>query len=402
MEPVKIIHSDGHSLVTPDLSPRVASCRLSYINRCTGLTLTAQRCVELLERMGHSAHIESEDVLQVSIPATRPDVLHECDLMEDVAVAYGFDHLPRRFPATNTVAAPLPINKLSDVLRRELAYAGWVEALSLILCSHDEAYKWLRRTDPGKEAILLENPKSLEYQMVRTSLLPGLLKTLRENRKHSLPWRLFEVSDVARQDEKDLERRATNERRAVASYSDREAKFEVVHGLLGRLMQVLDVPYVAGGAAAASSSSAKKQGKSDGGHASRDRGGYWIEESEDPTFLPGRAAVVKYRTPVREEQKQQQQKQPAMGDDVDATKRAAPTASSKDVEQRLGKEADEQSTVASTLSSLASKLHLSSSTQKGGEVITVGQLGVLHPEVLASFGLDWPTAVLELQLEPFL
>lgn len=328
--------------------------------------------------------------------------------MEDVAVAYGFDHLPRRFPSTNTVAAPLPINKLSDVLRREFAYAGWVEALSLILCSHDEAYKQLRRPDPGSEAILLENPKSLEYQMVRTTLLPGLLKTLRENRKHSLPWRLFEVSDVARQDAEDLERCAKNERRAVASYSDREAKFEVVHGLLGRVMRVLDVPYLQGGREAASSSSSSA-GKKESGHAGRDKGGYWIEESDDPTFMPGRAAVVKFRTPVREQEekeeaKEQEIKAPATGDDVDAAKRAAPTASATDVEKHLGdadkKQQSSKDSAISAISNLASKLHLGG--RKGGEVITVGQLGVLHPEVLAAFGLDWPTAVLELQVEPFL
>ena len=76
-----------------------------------------------------------DELIEVTIPCTRPDILHECDLMEDVAVAYGFDNLPRRFPSTNTVAAPLPVNKLSDILRRECAYAGWIEVLPLILVS---------------------------------------------------------------------------------------------------------------------------------------------------------------------------------------------------------------------------------------------------------------------------
>jgi len=50
-------------------------------------------------------------------------------------VAYGFDNLPRRFPSTNTVAQPLPINKLGDLVRRECAYSGWTEVLPLILVS---------------------------------------------------------------------------------------------------------------------------------------------------------------------------------------------------------------------------------------------------------------------------
>lgn len=53
--------------------------------------------------------------------------------MEDVAIAYGFDRVPKRFPKTNTIAQQLPINKLSDLLRREVALAGYTEALTFAL-----------------------------------------------------------------------------------------------------------------------------------------------------------------------------------------------------------------------------------------------------------------------------
>ena len=81
----------------------------------------------------------SPDELQVQIPATRPDILHECDIMEDAAIAYGFNNLPDTFPATSTVAQPLAISKLSDVVRIEWALAGWVEVLPLILVSPKDA-----------------------------------------------------------------------------------------------------------------------------------------------------------------------------------------------------------------------------------------------------------------------
>lgn len=75
------------------------------------------------------------DEILVEIPATRPDILHECDIMEDAAIAYGFNNLPDTFPTTSTVAQPLAISKLSDVIRVEWALAGWVEVLPLILAS---------------------------------------------------------------------------------------------------------------------------------------------------------------------------------------------------------------------------------------------------------------------------
>ena len=43
--------------------------------------------------------------------------------------------------------------------------------MPLILCSHDENFAWLNRTDDRNTAVKLANPKTAEYQVVRTSLL---------------------------------------------------------------------------------------------------------------------------------------------------------------------------------------------------------------------------------------
>lgn len=122
--------------------------------------------------------------------------------MEDVGIAYGFNNLPRSSPNKSaTIGRPLPINKLSDIVRAESAMAGWTEVMPLVLCSHDENFAWLNRKDDGKTAVKLANPKSLEYQVVRTSLLPGLLKTIRENRNVALPVKVFESADIVVKDE---------------------------------------------------------------------------------------------------------------------------------------------------------------------------------------------------------
>lgn len=78
--------------------------------------------------------------------------------------------------------------------------SGWSEVMPLILCSHDENFKWLNRSDDGTIAVRLQNPKTAEYQIVRTSLLPGLLKTIGSNKHHSVPMKIFEVSDVVFKD----------------------------------------------------------------------------------------------------------------------------------------------------------------------------------------------------------
>ena len=221
IEPVKIVSPhNGQSRTAPDLAPRRTNASLSYINACCGLSLSASETCSLLSRMALTAQPSTEDpdILDVQIPPTRADILHQADIMEDAAIAYGFNHLPRAFPQiSGTIAQPLAINKLSDIIRLEAAMAGWSEMLPLILCSHAENFAYLNRKDDGNTAVKLANPKTAEYQVVRTSLLPGLLKTLRENGHHTKPMKIFEVSDVAFKD-LSLERKSRNERHFAAAW----------------------------------------------------------------------------------------------------------------------------------------------------------------------------------------
>ncbi|KAH9222835.1 hypothetical protein DL95DRAFT_325926 [Leptodontidium sp. 2 PMI_412] len=282
IEPLKIISEhNGLTRQTPDLSPRLAEAEVDYINNCCGLQETPERICQLLTKMCYTAKPSSKDknIIEVSVPPTRADVLHQCDIMEDVAIAYGFNNLPRTSPnKASTIAQPLMVNKLGDIVRQETAMAGWSEVMPLILCSHDENFGWLNRKDDGTTAVRLANPKTAEYQVVRTSLLPGLLKTIRENKKHSVPIKVFEVSDVAFKDES-LERKSRNERHFAAAWYGKTSGFEVVHGLLDRVLLMLKTAFIT----------------HEEGLEGKKVDGYWIEEIDEPTFFAGHAAAIYLR-----------------------------------------------------------------------------------------------------------
>jgi phenylalanyl-tRNA synthetase beta chain len=137
IEPVLIHQADGSSRLHPNVEPRKTSASTKYINASVGLDLTPAAISTLLTQMSLAATPSptdpSGDSLDVLVPCTRPDILHECDIMEDAAIAYGYNKLPKSLPRTNTVAKPFPVNRLADVLRKECAMAGWIEVLSLIL-----------------------------------------------------------------------------------------------------------------------------------------------------------------------------------------------------------------------------------------------------------------------------
>lgn len=247
------------------------------INRALGLALPAEAIAALLRRMQHAAAPTPDGAaVRLAVPPSRSDILHACDVVEDVAIAHGFNNIPRQAPGCATQGRELPINQLSELLRGECAMAGYTEVLTWALCSAAENFAHLRRADDGRTAVEIGNPATAEFEVCRTSLLPAALKTLGANRDTPLPMRLFEVGDVVLLDAA-REVGARNERRLVAVHCGRDSGFEAVHGLLNRLMEVLGVPLAGGGDAALEA---------------RAGGSYEWRPSAEPTFFPGRQATV--------------------------------------------------------------------------------------------------------------
>ena len=294
VEQVDVVYeATGEVQTLPSMTVRKATATLSEIRSMVGVDdLEADQVCSLLDKMmlGPATYDAASDNVTVTVPPTRSDVLHACDIVEDVAIAYGYNNVPLRVPASKAPGKELPINQMTDLLRYEIAQAGYIEILSLGLCSHDENFKFMRRKDDGKKAVVLSNPQTVEFQIGRTSLVPGMLKTLCENR--SMPFkdgvRLFEISDVMLLDETE-DTGVRNERRIVALYSGMTAGNEIIHGLVDRIMQLVSVrpsaEYSPDGAEAA---------------ALRDntepRGEYLIKPSdEDGMYFPGRGANVVFR-----------------------------------------------------------------------------------------------------------
>lgn len=121
------------------------------------------------------------------------------------------------------------------MVRHEIAQAGYVESLTFALLSAQNNYVRMRQEVNHNECVRLSNPKTQEFEIVRTSLLPGLLMCLKENSALNVPQKLFEVSDtVVKCSETDTG--AKNIRKVAAMVIDTSSNFEVIHGLLDLIM----------------------------------------------------------------------------------------------------------------------------------------------------------------------
>lgn len=278
VEPVEVVSPDGMSNLYPDLSVRSLEVDVSSINGLIGVSLQAQEMAELLNRMQLSATVKSDAKLKVLVPPTRSDILHACDVAEDVAIAYGYNNIVRTVPTSYTQGKQQPLNHFSDLVRAEIAMAGFTEVVTWILGSHHENFAMVNREDNGKTAVIVGNPRTSEFEVVRSSLLPGILKTVGHNKDSPRPIKLFEVSDIVRLDtEEDVG--AANHRHLAALYCNLNSGFEVIHGLVDRLMEIVGVPVV----------------EFDENTQSYSDNGYYITPSQEPEFFTGRQANIMFK-----------------------------------------------------------------------------------------------------------
>ncbi len=188
------VYDDGKKTLSPDFTPLQRTVSLSSVNRILGTNLTEKEIILHLEKMGHRVTDKGNRTLQVDIAAWRSDILHEVDLIEDVAVGYGFDQFETDLPRSLTFGGRLPNQAFIEGLRLVMIGFGFNEVTTFVISNKDDEFH--RMGLEKKNMVELENPIGEEYSGLRMSLLPSLLKLLRENRHHPLPQQIFEIGIV--------------------------------------------------------------------------------------------------------------------------------------------------------------------------------------------------------------
>ncbi|MFB0566991.1 MAG: phenylalanine--tRNA ligase subunit beta [Candidatus Bathyarchaeia archaeon] len=190
------VNYPNRTVVSLDLKPQKMKLRINYANELLGLRLSEAQVVESLRKCRLDAKTLRNGVVEVAIPAYRIDVLHEVDLVEEVAIGYGYYRLKPTIPKTLTIGEQHPAQRTANVVRQIITGLGFTEVMNFTLINEVVHYEKMRLK--ARKAIKLANPVSAEYTILRESLLPSLMKNLRDNKHESFPQCLFEVSDVGR------------------------------------------------------------------------------------------------------------------------------------------------------------------------------------------------------------
>ncbi|MCE4627743.1 MAG: phenylalanine--tRNA ligase subunit beta [Desulfurococcales archaeon] len=175
---------------TPLLEWKRVEISQDSISRILGYEVTPSEAARLLEYMRHRASEIRGHRLVVDVPPFRADVIGEIDLVEDIAMAVGYDSLGPLYERPVMRGSLLDSTLLSRAVRRLSIGLGFTEVASLTLTSP----RLLEAL--GISGVRVENPVQLEYSVLRPSLAPGLIAVARENQHAEKPVKVFEIGSV--------------------------------------------------------------------------------------------------------------------------------------------------------------------------------------------------------------
>ncbi|AXI24752.1 phenylalanine--tRNA ligase subunit beta [Methanofervidicoccus sp. A16] len=186
-----------HSKVYPDLTPQTYEVSVDLVNKRLGLNLNPGEIINALRkgRMEGEYNYERNSIA-VQVPPYRVDILQEVDLIEEVAINYGYDRFTGTLPEVLTVGEKHPLEKKLEYIRSIMIGHGFYEVVNLTLSNEEVLFKRMNIEVGERDYVEVLKPASIEHRVVRTWILPLLLETLYINKINELPQRIFEVGDV--------------------------------------------------------------------------------------------------------------------------------------------------------------------------------------------------------------
>jgi phenylalanyl-tRNA synthetase beta chain len=179
----------GKKEITPDFTSEKMKLNLSNVNKMLGLEIKETEAKNLLEKMGHNY---SKGIVEIA--PWRIDIMHEVDIIEDIAIAYGYNNFTPEIPSIATIGEIDKLELLKKKISEILSGLSMLEVSNYHLLTLDDA-----KILDLKDSIEVEDSKS-EYKILRPNLLLLSLKNLKNNVDCEYPQKIFELGRIFQKD----------------------------------------------------------------------------------------------------------------------------------------------------------------------------------------------------------
>jgi phenylalanyl-tRNA synthetase beta chain len=205
IESVVIIYGK-ESIVSPNLQLRkFEGLELSYINNVLGIQITPELALKCLKKSRLDGLIDGCKIT-CNVPRYRTDISEAIDLVEDIGIGYGIFNLDPTLPAYRFSGIRSRNTIIFEKIRQTLVGMELIENVNFSLISRTLEHEYVNRGNDYKDVVAVVGSKSGEHEILRSSLLPSLLRSLSHNIHEEYPQRLFEIGKVFSSDEDAVER----------------------------------------------------------------------------------------------------------------------------------------------------------------------------------------------------
>ncbi|MCD6301302.1 MAG: phenylalanine--tRNA ligase subunit beta [Staphylothermus sp.] len=208
------------------------------VNEVLGTNLDTKQIVVFLKKFDYQVPSNHEGHLVVVAPPYRVDIKSWIDVVEDIAMAYGYDMIGSTaydLPKATHPGRVHPLEFISITLRKILVGMGFIEVVNYMMSNPQVQLEIFGIED---ELITVANPKMEKFTSLRRWLVPGLLEVINANKEKEVEIKIFEIGDVAIPD-KSTETGARIERRLGIAVSHRKATLTDGLAIVTTLMERL-------------------------------------------------------------------------------------------------------------------------------------------------------------------
>ena len=185
IESVDVHYPEGDKMTTPFLFEESVKISSAQIKKLTGLELKEEEIKKLLEKMQY----QYENGF-VKIPNYRRDIMHPVDIIEDIAIAYGYNNFESLHLQAYTTGKTFDIIKFANKARELAVGLGYQEVFSAILSNKETMFEKMN-TEPFS-VVELKEYMSEKYSIIRNWILPVLMDVLSKNKHVEYPQKIFE------------------------------------------------------------------------------------------------------------------------------------------------------------------------------------------------------------------
>ena len=231
---------------TPNFENHTMQLNIEYTNKTLGLNLSPKHIIELLQTAGLNTTTQTttnnnnNNILTVLIPCYRTDIMHPVDLIEDIAIAYGYNNITPNWRELPTIGKTKPNQPIINLTRDLMIGFGYQETLNTTLTNQDTLFNKMNTTPTP--LIELCNPKVATMTCLRNWLLPELMEFLSNNKSVEFPQKIYEIGKTT-QPNTSFETKVQEDETLAAVTTHPNANFSEIKSILDSLFTNLGIEW---------------------------------------------------------------------------------------------------------------------------------------------------------------